>query len=229
MPLMEDPGQPLVCNDKLRQHVAANLERFAARDQQRPGSQRAAVAIAVVDARYDPGIPGIPHRLDRASAAAVVLTRRSAKLRRHAGQWALPGGRIDVGESAEQAALRELEEEVGLRLSAERVVGRLDDYVTRSGYTITPLVVWGGSGVTLTANPAEVASIHRIPLAEFLRPDAPILRPTPDAEHPVLLMPVGDSWIAAPTAALLYQFREVALLGKELRVAHYEQPRFAWR
>ena len=79
------------------------------------------------------------------------------------------------------------------------------------------------------ANRHEVASIHRIPVTEFLRADAPMLEHRADADHPVLRMPVGKSWIAAPTAAVLYQFRELCLLGTPTRVAHFEQPRFAWK
>ena len=86
-----------------------------------------------------------------------------------------------------------------------------------------------GDRIELTPNPAEVASIHRIPLAEFLRADAPLIQEIPESSAPVILMPVGNTCIAAPTAALLYQFREVAILGKETRVAHYEQPVFAWK
>jgi hypothetical protein len=97
-----------------------------------------------------------------------------------------------------------------------------------SGFIITPVVIWGGSGVDLTPNPAEVKSLHRIPIAEFMREDAPILQKIPESMNPVLLMPVGVTWIAAPTAAMIYQFREVAILGKGTRVAHYEQPCFAW-
>lgn len=136
---------------------------------------------------------------------------------------------MENGESPEKAALRELEEEVGLKLDPDQILGRLDDYSTRSGFIIKPVVVWGGPGPGLSANPVEVASIHRIPLTELMRKDAPILREIPESEHPVLLMPIGDTWIGAPTAALIYQFREVAILGREKRVAHYEQPRFAWR
>src|SRR5690606_36798569 len=105
--------------------------------------------------------------------------------------------------------LRELHEEVALQLDESAILGRLDDYVTRSGFVITPVVVWAGARAPMRANPAEVASIHRIPAAEFLRADAPLLESTANSEHPVLKMPVGDSWIAAPTAAVLYQFREV--------------------
>ncbi|HKJ52909.1 MAG TPA: CoA pyrophosphatase, partial [Gammaproteobacteria bacterium] len=126
-------------------------------------------------------------------------------------------------------ALRELEEEVGLALDSGHVLGRLDDYPTRSGYLITPVVVWGGRGVELVANPAEVECIHRVPLRELLRDDAPILESIAESRHPALKMPLGEEWFAAPSAAIAYQFREVALFGRATRVAHFEQPHFAWR
>ena len=125
--------------------------------------------------------------------------------------------------------LRELAEEVDLHLESDAVLGTLDDFVTRSGFVITPVVVWGGPRLEFTLDPSEVASIHRIPIEEFMREDAPLLNSIPESEHPVLRMPVGDSWIAAPTAAMLYQFREVCIAGRKTRVAHFEQPYFAWR
>jgi len=136
---------------------------------------------------------------------------------------------MEPGETPEETVLREIEEEVGVALSSDRAMGRLDDYGTRSGFTITPVVVWGGRDLEFTANPDEVASIHRIPLVEFLREDAPLLHRIPESEHPVLYMPIGNSYIGSPTAAMIYQFREVAIFGRESRVAHYEQPYFAWR
>jgi 8-oxo-dGTP pyrophosphatase MutT (NUDIX family) len=171
----------------------------------------------------------IPFPADAREQAAYILTTRAPRLSSHAGQRAYPGGRVDPGESVEQAALRELEEEVGLRLDSSSVLGRLDDYATRSGYVITPIVVWGGSNVELTPNPGEVDLVHRIPLNELMRDDVPILETIAESEHPVLKMPLGDEWFAAPSAAIAYQFREVALLGRSTRVAHYEQPYFAWK
>jgi mutator protein MutT len=159
----------------------------------------------------------------------MLLTRRAETLRSHAGQWAFPGGRVDAGESAEQAALRELSEEVGVVRDHSAVLGRLDDYATRSGYVITPVVVWAGAAREAQPQEAEVASIHRIPMTEFLRADAPLLNQVRGADHPVLRMPVGERWIAAPTAAFLYQFRELCLLGRPTRVVHFDQPVFAWK
>ena len=219
----------LICNKALRLHLSANLAGFARQPLVRTGLKQAAVAITIVNTQQDPDIDGLYFDNSQTAKGALILTKRAAKMRKHAGQWALPGGLREKGESPEKAALRELEEEVGLRLGPDHIIGRLDDYSTRSGFTITPIVVWGGSDRKLTANPAEVASIHRIPLTEFMRRDAPILQENPESENPVLLMPVGNIWIAAPTAALIYQFREVAILGREQRVAHYEEPYFAWR
>jgi 8-oxo-dGTP pyrophosphatase MutT (NUDIX family) len=217
------------CNEALLRLISDNLSHFTVRTHEKEGLREAAVAITVVDMQADACRDDGSSCGGGETRAAIILTRRAPKLKRHAGQWALPGGRIDPGECPEETALRELEEEVGLKLGPAKVLGRLDDYSTRSGFTIKPVVVWGGCGITLAANPGEVASIHRIPLAEFMRNDAPMLRKIPESDHPVLLMPVGDNWIAAPTAAMIYQFREVAILGRNRRVAHYEQPYFAWR
>ena len=219
----------LLCDEHLRAGIKINLERFTVQTRSTPHSRLAAVALAVVDYAPEETVYGLSTADLPKHAAALVLTFRTPRLRRHAGQWALPGGRIDPGETPEQTALRELQEEVGLVLEQDDVLGRLDDFATRSGYVITPVVVWGGHVTNLRANPDEVASIHRIPLAELARPDAPIIEDSGDPDRPLLMMPVGDSWIAAPTAALLYQFREVAMRGLATRVAHFEQPAFAWK
>lgn len=216
---------PLLHPESLR----AQLARHAVQGLPTEGRRRAAVALVVVEEGLGADVPGLPRPSVWSTAPALLLTRRAARLNSHAGQWALPGGRMDEGETPEVAARRELAEEVGLHLDAAAVLGRLDDYATRSGYVITPVLMWGGEARVLQPNEAEVAGIHRIATQEFLRADAPLLNDVPGAEHPVLRMPVGQSWIAAPTAAFLYQFREWLLLGRDTRVAHFDQPRFAWR
>ncbi len=219
----------IICNKELQQRTKTNLANFNVQTHEGEGLKQAAVAITIVDTRHDPNIYNIPFFESWQNEAAIVLTQRAAQLRQHAGQWALPGGRMDGNESPEETALRELAEEVGVLLELDRVLGRLDDFTTRSGYVIKPVVVWGGTDIELAPNPAEVAAVHRIPLREFMRKDSPVLHQIPQSQNPVLIMPMGDDWIAAPTAALIYQFREVAILGNNIRVAHYEQPVFAWQ
>jgi len=165
----------------------------------------------------------------RGGAPSFLLTRRAAKLRRHGGQWALPGGRLDPGEGPIEAALRELREELGLALPESSVLGVLDDYETRSGFVITPVVVLGGHVAELRPDPQEVASAHRVPLAQLDRPGVPRLRFIPESDRPVISIPLLGTHIHAPTAALLYQLREVAVHGRDTRVAHLEQPVFAWK
>ena len=217
------------CDDGFRALIATRLAAFELAIAPDHSARAAAVAVIVVDAGHGAGCNGLPDHADWQSHAALVLTRRSSKLRNHAGQWAFPGGRLDGGETPEQAALREMHEEIGLALGPEHIVGRLDDFVTRSGFVMTPVVIWGGAQRAFQPNPDEVDSVHRIPVAELLRADAPLLDHVADDAPPVLRMPIGTDWIAAPTAAILYQFREVCMLGRRTRVAHFDQPQFAWR
>ncbi len=202
-------------DDELRARLARNLAAFEARADVRDDLVRAAVAVTLVD--------------DDAGHACFVLTRRAARLANHGGQWALPGGRMDGDETPVEAALRELREEVGLACGANAVLGLLDDYPTRSGFVITPVVVWGGPARRLEPDPREVASVHRVPIAHLDRPGVPRLRRIPQSERPVISIPLVGTHIHAPTAAVVYQFREVALHGRPTRVAHFEQPVFAWR
>ncbi|MCS4292625.1 8-oxo-dGTP pyrophosphatase MutT (NUDIX family) [Comamonas sp. BIGb0152] len=216
-------------SDALRSRIHTRLQHFAVQRMAGGDQAQAAVALVLLDEGPGAGLEGMPPPAQWSEDAALLLTRRALHMRNHPGQWALPGGRIEPGETAEQAALRELHEEAGLLLPPSQVLGCLDDYATRSGFVITPVVVWAGATAQLQPNPDEVASVHRIPLAELLRSDAPMLEHTPASAHPVLRMPMGQSWVAAPTAAFLYQFREVCLLGQPTRVAHFDQPRFAWK
>ena len=214
------------CSKELQLRIEKNLEGFERAQLHTKEYRKAAVAVTVVDYRDKGNLAGL--RDVEQESAAVILTRRSGGLKNHAGQWAFPGGSIDSGESPETAALRELEEEVGLSLSPDRVLGCLDDFVTRSGFHICPVVIWGGEVPTLNKNEEEVASIHRVPCNELFRSDAPMLEASNKSDRPILYMPVGNSCIASPTAAILYQFREVALSGLSTRVSDYEQPFWAW-
>lgn len=236
-------------DDGLRARLTTNLaahDRLAlALDEHR----HAAVAVVVVDsdaARHgeDPHasplerLPDIPGADDypltgsiagTSGGPAVLLTRRTAGMRAHASQWALPGGRIDSDESPVEGARRELHEELGLDLGADHVLGTLDDYRTRSGYVITPVVFWGGADPALDPNPDEVFSVHRVAFRELCRPDSPRFVTIPESDRPVVQLPVGGDLIHAPTAAVLVQFRFVAIEGVLERVVDYEQPLFAWR
>ena len=92
-----------------------------------------------------------------------------------------------------------------------------------------PLVVWGGNRCRVVPDPNEVASCHHVPLTELEKPDVPQLRTIPESDRPIIILPIIGEQINAPTAAILYQFVEVALRGRFTRVAHYEQPVFAWK
>jgi 8-oxo-dGTP pyrophosphatase MutT (NUDIX family) len=205
-------------DDATRRNIAERCAAFARLPaaEPAPALKRAAVAIALVEADDGPG------------GTALLLTLRAAGLRAHRGQWALPGGRCDEGETSVQASLRELHEELGLELGPDDVLGLLDDYPTRSGYLITPVVVWAAAGAALSPNPAEVASVHRIALEEIERPEAFDFVAIPESARRVIRFRHAGQFIHAPTAALIYQFREV-LAGRDTRVAELEQPVFAWK
>lgn len=161
--------------------------------------------------------------------ACFVLTRRASGLRRHSGQWAIPGGRSDGEEGPAETARRELREEVGLDVSEEDVLGRLDDYATRSGYVITPVVCWGPRRPVLDLDRGEVARAHLVPLGRLLVPDLAATTAIPESDRPVLSVGLLGGRIFAPTAAVIYQAREWLLMNRATRVAHFEQPVFAWK
>lgn len=163
-----------------------------------------------------------------AGGASLLLTRRGNNLSAHARQWAFPGGRIDEGETPLEAAMREAHEEVGIELTAGDLLGRLDDFPTRSGYVMSPFVFWLRDQDPV-ANPDEVASVHRIGFPEIQREDSPRLYTIPESDRAVLQVPIGGDGIFAPTGAIIYQFRAVGLEGRSIRVDEYEQPVFAWK
>jgi 8-oxo-dGTP pyrophosphatase MutT (NUDIX family) len=239
-------------DDALRERLRRNLAAHPVRQHDLGARRHAAVALVVVDSDadlhgHDPspslpdpgrlgGIPGLrpDDEIDgsvagTAGGPAVLLTRRASRLNAHAGQWAIPGGRVDGDETPLAAALRELEEELGLRLGPGALLGRLDDYPTRSGYVISPFVFWGGGDPHLEPDAGEVHSVHRIAFRELCRDDSPRFITIPESDRPVVQLPIGRDLIHAPTGAVLYQFRRVALEAVCERVDELEQPLFAWR
>ena len=208
---------PFRFDASLRDAIADRLDRFDRRRREDTGElKHAAVAVVVVES-------------DTPGEAAFLLTKRTPRLRAHGGQWALPGGRLDPGETIEQAALRELEEELGVAAASADILGTLDDYPTRSGYLIAPVVVWIPGGVEVMPNPAEVAAAYRIRCSELFREGSPEIVAIEESDRPIIRLPLPVATVNAPTAAVLYQFREVALAGRDTRVDHFEQPVFAWR
>jgi len=205
-------------DDTTRRNIAGLCAGFARlpAGEPAPALKRAAVAIVLVAA-------------DAAqSGTALLLTLRASGLRAHRGQWALPGGRCDEGETPIEAALRELHEELGLALGPGDVLGLLDDYPTRSGYLVTPVVLWASVSAAISPNPAEVASVHRIPLRDLEQDDVFDFVAIPESTGRVIRFRYEGQFIHAPTAAMMYQFREV-LVGRDTRVADLEQPVFAWK
>ncbi len=208
----------LILDDSLRECIEANLSAFERRPNADGRLRQAAVALTLVEGIQD-------------DSAHFVLTRRPKHLNQHGGQYALPGGKMDPNESAIETSLRELHEEIGLDIKESEVLGLLDDYQTRSGFNITPVVIWAGINAELKPNPNEVARLFRIPLDDLRAPDLPVLEYIPESQFPVLSTPLATLGhrVFAPTAAFLFQFREVGLFGRHTRVAHLDQPKFAWK
>ncbi|NET73879.1 MAG: CoA pyrophosphatase, partial [Sphaerospermopsis sp. SIO1G2] len=121
----------LIFQDTLREQIKQRLATFSPISHAERAKKHAAVAITLVELQTAPQVYNIPFQKEWIGETAVVLTKRAVTLKKHAGQWALPGGRIDAGETPEETALRELAEEVNLQLTADHILGRLDDYSTR--------------------------------------------------------------------------------------------------
>lgn len=233
-------------DDALRDRIRHNLAGHDRRVVTDPTKRHAAVAVVLVDSeegedRVDPapvddwiaGRPmeaGLDGRMVGVSGgAAFLLCRRASRLSSHSAQWALPGGRLDPGETVEVAALRELEEEVGVTLPESAILGLLDDYPTRSGYVITPVVVWGGGRLDPRPSPDEVVAVYRIGLHQLQRDDSPRFVDIPESPRPVVQIPLGNDLIHAPTGAVLLQLRWLCLEGRHDAVDQLEQPVFAWK
>lgn len=233
---------PIGYDERLRERVTANLARHGRRSVEVGERRHAAVALLLVDSTPGRGKtvatredgsqahdPRLLHDglLSAAGGAAFVLCRRPLEMKRHAGQYALPGGRLEAGEGVVEAALRETHEEVGVELGEESVLGMLDDYVTRSGFVMTPVVVWGGE-VRLRPDPGEVMAAYRVGLHHLQRADSPRFETIPESDRPVVSVPLGSTVVHAPTAAVLVQLNWLGLLGRDDAVQDFEQPVFAW-
>ncbi len=205
-------------NPWLRDCIADRLTSFKRKSNTDTQLRSAAVALTLVDGERD-------------NTAHFILTRRPKHMHQHGGQFALPGGKREANESAIQTSLRELHEEIGIDIKEYDVLGMLDDYQTRSGFNITPVVVWAGVQRKLRPDPNEIEHLFRIPLVDLKAPNIPIIEHTAESEFPVLSTPLATlgHQIFAPTAAFLYQFREVVLFHRPTRVAHLDQPKFAWQ
>lgn len=197
-------------NEPLRDSLVQNLSQFDCHLIEAEGLRHAAVALIVAPSDEED--------------ASLIVTKRVSKMRDHAGQWALPGGKIDPGETPLDAARRETEEEIGLLLDEDAVIGRLDDFQTQSGFVISPFVFWANTGDSLAPNPDEVAFVQHFPITQFERSDLIELLPGRTEETPVLRIFLGDTRMHAPTGAFLLQFWEVAVRGTATRVKHYGQP-----
>lgn len=142
---------------------------------------------------------------------SILLTLRSARLNAHAGQVSFPGGRMDPGETPEQTALREAEEEVGLSPHLPRLLGRLQDRLTGTGYRITPVVALVPPPLALTPHAGEVEEAFELPLSVVLDPHAPQRRRTEFKGRPreFWVWPHEKHYIWGATAAILVNLAAV--------------------
>ncbi len=150
--------------------------------------------------------------VDHDTGATVILTQRTTHLAAHAGQISFPGGALEAGDADEQAAaLREAEEEIGLAPSRVEVVGRLDTYITRTGFRVVPYVGVIDPPVELRPHPYEVADVFEVPLAFFLEADS-LQRESRmflGRQRWFYVFPYRERYIWGATAGMLRNLREV--------------------
>jgi 8-oxo-dGTP pyrophosphatase MutT (NUDIX family) len=173
------------------------------------------------DHELNPGmLPTVPLRdaavlvplVDRPQGVTILLTQRTDHLARHAGQIAFPGGRVEEADAdAEATALRETEEEIGLPRDRIEPCGRLDRYVTRTGFTVIPVVAIVHPPFTLSLDPHEVADSFEVPLSFILDPAN---RKMQGSEYQGILrhfhvFPYGTRNIWGATAGMLVNLAEV--------------------
>lgn len=210
-----DTDHELVFEANLRQQIQENLDLHPWIPAKNETLRKASVGVIIVPTGE--------------GKAGFILTRRSQGLRNHSYQYALPGGRIDPGETREETVLREIHEEIGIAAKEHEILGCLDEYETRSGFSITPIVLWVEDLSAMAPEPNEVDEIFLIDLVELFRADSPRWVDIAESSKQVLQLPIRNSLIHAPTAALLYQFREVGILGNLMRTDDIEEPVWAWK
>jgi len=150
--------------------------------------------------------------LDRPDGLTVLLTQRTAHLNDHAGQISLPGGRIDPTDPDPVfAALREAREEVGLPPDHVEVIGRLDTYITGTGFEITPVVGLVRAPFVLQLDSFEVAEAFEVPLAFIIDPanHERHMRELRGRMRSFMVLPYGERYIWGATAAMLVNLAEV--------------------
>ncbi len=152
--------------------------------------------------------------IDRPDGLSVLLTRRTENLEHHPGQISFPGGHIDKDDAdADDAALRETFEETGIGSEHISIIGRLDTYITRTGFSITPVVGLISTQFKLVADPTEVAEIFEVPLAHFMNPANHQLheRTFEGVSRRFYAMPYDNYYIWGATAGMLFNLYEVLI------------------
>jgi 8-oxo-dGTP pyrophosphatase MutT (NUDIX family) len=213
MPVAPKPAAPPLTDwrNRMREYLLATPDH-------RPQSWRlggtlmspTAAMLEALDAEPSPAAVLIPV-LDRDDGPAVLLTRRAAGLRHHAGQISFPGGRLEHAETDPlNAAIRETTEETGITARFIEPLGFLPDHLVLTGFRITPVVAHIRPGFTLKIDSREVADVFEVPLAFILDPAnyQPVRRELRGFTVDALDLPFGDRLIWGATAGMLRTLRE---------------------